>query len=115
MLNLGAQHVWVDGFEPGTRSDRPDPPVRSAAVEPLPIPAAQDRALVAFADREARGTSTGRRLVKPHDRVSGTHTLCAEVPAGATRESTYQSYAYTSLLAIVLRDRARFLPSSSTI
>ena len=77
-MNAGAEHVRVHGAEPGSLADRPDPAVGGAAVEALAVPAAQDRALVAFADGEVdRASGTG------NERDDGGLVAFADDPQGA--------------------------------
>jgi hypothetical protein len=68
----------VDRSEPGTLTDGTDPPVGSATVELLPIPAAQDRALVAFADGEVNRPGGAR-----HERDPGGLVAFAKNAQGA--------------------------------
>jgi hypothetical protein len=48
----GAQHVGVDATGAGASSDRADPAMLGAPIEPMAVAATQERPLVAFADGE---------------------------------------------------------------
>ncbi len=54
------QHVRMHGAQPGALADRANPPVSRAAVEALTVPPSQDRAFVAFADRQIDRASRPR-------------------------------------------------------
>ncbi len=61
----GAEHVRVDISQARSSTDGPDPAMGSAPIEALPILAAQDRSLVAFADRQV---NSPRRAGHERDR-----------------------------------------------
>jgi hypothetical protein len=95
----------MDRAEPGTLSDRADPPVGGSPVEAVAVTAPQDRSVVAFTDGQV-----DRRAVRG---TSGTVAGLLPLPATRNVRWPHSKPRSSMLVAQASLTRSPFNPSST--